>query len=282
MNTRRVSVWSAAVVALLVAASLTRGARAADAAGIYKGSYASYSAGGDYGTVTILINDQGATTCDFYSTPNGYGRITTGGSVAATAPFLAMSCADAGISNGGEWYAVSDSSSLAGGSISGTWTSAVGVMNGVPPPTGSFEATYVSALTAIAPAAMAGFWDDGFGGFTILPAGAGLVITYIGVNTAAYTVAGQPYGPVMGSPLWLVSDVGPTTIFPGTAIILNMYTPAGPTTDQPVPSTVVPWGSLSITFLDCHSATASLTGPITQFPPMYLHMLAGVAGAPGC
>ena len=52
MNTRRVSVWSAAVVALLVAASLTRGARAADAAGIYKGSYASYSAGGDYGTVT--------------------------------------------------------------------------------------------------------------------------------------------------------------------------------------------------------------------------------------
>ena len=195
-----------------------------------------------------------------------------------------MSCAEGGINNGGEgWYAISGSSSLAGGSISGTWTPASGVVNSGPVPTGSFEATYVAALTAIDPAAMAGFWDDGFGGFTILPTGTGLIVTYIGVNTAALTtVSGQPVGPIMGSPLWLVSDVGPTTIFPGTPITLNMYTPASPTVAQPVPSTVVPWGSISITFFDCHSATASLTGPIAEFPPMDLHMLAGVAGAPGC
>ena len=158
MNMNRAPVASASFVALLVAASVTStGAHAANsAAGIYKGTYASYSAGGDYGTVSIVINDQGGTMCDFSSTPNGYGTITTDGSVTSTSPFLAMSCA---FENGGDFYAASNSSSLPGGAITGFWMSYGGEMTGPPEPTGSFEATYVSALTAIDPAAMAGIWQ---------------------------------------------------------------------------------------------------------------------------
>lgn len=282
MNTNRGLVPRAFLVALLLAASLGHSAHAANsAAGIYKGSYASFGAGGDYGTVTIVINDQGATTCDFFSTPNGYGVITTDGSVTSTTPFLAMSCAD-GINNGGEWYAGSDSSSVAGGAIGGTWTSIVGVMTGPPLPTGTFQATYVSALTAIDPAAMAGAWEGGSGAFNFLPADAGFVVSFIGwTNEAHSTVTGVPVGPVAGSPLWLLSDVGPKTIFPGTPVTLNMYVPASSTAAQPIPSTVVPWGSMSITFLDCHDAIGTISGP-TLSALGYMQMIAGVAGAPGC
>ena len=283
MNMNRGSFLSACFVALLLAASVvsTVAHAANSAAGIYKGTYASYAAGGDYGTVTILINDQGGTTCDFFSTPNGYGTITTDGSVTSTSPFLAMSCAE-GISNGGIWYAESISSSLAGGAIAGIWTSIEGVMTGPPEPTGSFEASYVSALTAIAPAAMAGAWEGGPGSLNFLPTDAGLVISFIGwTNEAFTTTGGQPVGPVMGSPIWLLSDVGPTTIFPGTPVTLNMFVSASPQAAQPLPSTVVPWGSISMTFLDCHHAVANMSGPWVA-GPMTLQMLAGVAGSPGC
>ncbi|GAA0706067.1 hypothetical protein GCM10009105_04000 [Dokdonella soli] len=283
MNKGRASFLSASFVAFLVAASLASTAHAADsAAGIYKGSYASYAPGGDYGAVTIVINDQGGTVCDFYSTPNGYGAITTGGSVTSTAPFLGLTCANSGLNNGGAWYATSNSPSVAGGSVSGTWTRVVGPITNSP--TGSFEATYVSGLAAINPAAMAGSWFEPgvLGIFNFLPANAGLVVTYIGVNTVrATTTTGQPIGPALGSPLWLVSEVGPKTILPGTPVNLKMYSPAAPTADQPVPSGVTPWGSIAITFLDCHTAAATLSGPITSFV-MNLQILAGVAGGPGC
>jgi hypothetical protein len=279
MNMNRALVASASFVALLLAASVasTAAHAANSAAGIYKGTYASYSAGGDYGTVSIVINNQGGTTCDFSSTPNGYGTITTDGSVTSTSPYLAMSCAE-GVSNGGEWYAASNSSSLAGGTITGTWTSIVGVMTGPPEPTGSFEASYVSALTAIDPAAMAGIWQgDWLGNLTVLPATAGLVITYIGQNFASDS---EPGTPAAGSPLWLVSGVGPTTILPGTAVTLPMYAPADPTPTQPFPSTIAQWGSITITFLDCRTATALLSGPIGE-TGFNLELLADVAGAAG-
>jgi hypothetical protein len=276
MNTmRRLSGWT--VLALVPATAV-----ATDAAGVYKGSYAGFD-GADRGAVTIVVTDEGRVVCDFRSTPGSFSIITAGGSVSAAAPFLALDCLSSRVSNGSGWYAATDASSCAGGSISGTWTAFEGPISEDPPPTGSFQANWVSPLVPIDPAAMAGLWvgDSLFGAFTLVPAKTGLVVSWMGMtNESRSTPGGTLIGPPLGSPLWLLSDVGPATILPGDTVTVNVVAPRLPTPDLEPPA-VDPSGSLSITFVDCHAATATFqTENLTTVTN--LTQLAGIADAPGC
>jgi len=257
-------------------------AAASGAAGVYKGSYAAFD-GADHGAVTIVVTGEGRVVCDFRSTPGNFSIITTGGSVSASAPFLVLDCVSSRPSNGGAWYAATDASSRAGGSMSGTWTAVEGPISENPPPTGSFEAHWVSPLDPIDPAAMAGMWvgDSLFGAFTLVPAKAGLVVSWMGVsNEARSTPDGTLVGPPAGSPLWLLSDVGPATILPGDTVTLNVVAPRLPTPDLEPPA-VDASGSLSITFVDCHTATAIFETE-NLATVANLTQLAGIADAPGC
>lgn len=291
MASRRISLVFVSFVVAFAFVGFTGSACAgvAGAAGIYKGTYAGFAAGGDHGTVTIVINEQGGTACNFHTTVGNYDSITTGGSVLSTSPYLNLVCGGSGISNGGYWEAQSAAPSMLGGTLSGTWTSAFGAQSESPaPPTGSFETNYVSALTPLDPAAIAGMWagPSFWGGLNILPANAGLVVSYIGVtDTYETSLDGQLVGPPPGSPLWLLSDVGPTTILPGTAITLTMYAPSAPpptlTIPWPAPS-LTTWGTMALTFIDCHTASIILNGPVTSGGSAGIDMIAGVAGSPGC
>jgi|GEM_PF-4109823 len=255
-------------------------------AGIYKGSYSSNAAGGDYGTVTIIIADNGSTACDFHSTPNDTDVITTGGLVTSNSPYMALTCTSAEISFGGSWGAVTDASSITGQSLSGTWTRVTGVSTGSGP-TGTFKATFASALKPIDPAAITGLWyQPGLsdGGFNFLFADSGLLVTYMGVTTWSTTYNGQPTGVPLGTPYWMISAVGPKTVVPGTSFSLNLFAAPNPPPAQTGVSGVTPAGSLKVTFFDCKLATATLSGStfVSGNISWSLHKLAGVANGPGC
>ncbi|HEX7916146.1 hypothetical protein [Rudaea sp.] len=252
--------------------------------GIYKGSYSSDAPGGDYGAVTIIVDGQGNTACNFHSTPTNDERITVGGMVNSSSSHFALTCANAGISFGGGWMATTDSASIAGQSLSGTWKSVFGPS---PPITGTFTATFVSGLSPIDPAAITGLWyQPGMhdGGFNFLFADQGLYVTYMGVTFWAVSFDGKPVGVPLGSPYWLISDVGPQTVLPGTAFSVNVFAPPNPPTTQVGPAQAEPQGSLKIVFFDCKLATATLTG--STFVPSNLswnlHKLVGAANGPGC
>jgi hypothetical protein len=103
----------------------------------------------------------------------------------------------------------------------------------------------------------------------------------MGVSNAAWsTPSGEPLSPPAGSPLWLLSDVGPATILPGTTVDLAVFAPRAPGAD-PAPPAVDAAGTLSITFVDCHAATAAFDTP-TLVTVTSIGLLAGVGDAPEC
>jgi hypothetical protein len=92
---------------------------------------------------------------------------------------------------------------------------------------------------------------------------------------------GTPVGFDIGAPFWLMSGVGPKTIFPGTAVTVGVYGLPPPPSNQPAP---VPAGSLVLVFFDCGIATAALSaaGPIPANIHWDLQKLVGVADGPDC
>ncbi|MDR2012408.1 MAG: hypothetical protein LBQ20_05085, partial [Rhodanobacter sp.] len=110
-------------------------------------------------------------------------------------------------------------------------------------------------------------------GFNILIAPQGLVLFYYGWDND-------------GNRLWLISDIDPAAITPGTPITLNMnqtsgghfLTPANPS------STLSQWGTLKLDFSSCTKGTGSLTSTDGSSAVTFdnLQMIAGVMNAPGC
>jgi hypothetical protein len=125
------------------------------------------------------------------------------------------------------------------------------------------------------PAATGDWYDPAYNGsgFNMIVTGAGLSLYYYGWDAS-------------GNRLWLVSDLGPTKITPGSTITLNMnrtsgghfLTPANPA------STASVWGTLKLNFSSCSAATATLTGNNGSTVVLnHLQMIVGVMNAPpGC
>jgi hypothetical protein len=107
-------------------------------------------------------------------------------------------------------------------------------------------------------------------GFNMLMTGSGLSLFYYGWDSS-------------GRRLWLVSDIGPAQITPGTPITLTMSETNGGIFQAPAnPSTLSPWGTLQLDFSSCTQAAATLSGNDGKVA-LDLQMLAGVMNMPpGC
>jgi len=271
------------LLAVLLAAFGMQGAFAdtpvATGAGIYKGTYSSDAADGDSGTVTIIVNAQGGTACDFKSTQTGNDLITTGGWVKSSTPYLALTCTYAESFVSASWLATTNSSSMAGQSLFGSWQSVAGLDRAA----GTFNAAFVSALNPISPATITGLWYEPGkhdGGFNFLFADQGLLVTYIGVTQWGNVDSkGNPIGVPIGTKYWLISDTGPTTVLPGTSINLAMWTAPGPSSTS---TAVVAAGSFNVIFFDCKLARATLSGPAPFEIIWTIYKLAGVANQSDC
>jgi len=253
----------------LFATLIAFAAGSAHAGPIGQGTYSSVYSGGDYGTVTIVVDAQGNATCDFFSSPN-FVHHQAAGTVTTDSSWYLVNCATPSDATY-HWSASSNPSSAPGNAIIGFWgggTSSTQI-------SGSFTAYYVSTRTdpagSIATGSFAGLWyEPAFTGtgFNILPSSAvGLIVTYYGVNAS-------------GGPLWLISDFGPKTITIGTPITLNMSFSNSGTFQAPL-RVPVAWGRLTITFTSCTTATATLTGTDGNVSEN-LTLLTGVIGMPGC
>ncbi|MDR2011930.1 MAG: Ig-like domain-containing protein [Rhodanobacter sp.] len=86
-------------------------------------------------------------------------------------------------------------------------------------------------------------------GFNITQTSQGLLLFYYGWDSG-------------GNRLWLISDIGPKQIVPGTAVTLNMNETSGGSFLVPaLPKTLTPWGKLTIIFgANGTSTTANLVG----------------------
>jgi len=239
----------------------------ADSIGV--GTYTGIYTGGDYGTVTIVVDAQGNVSCDFFSSP-GFTHHQGTGTVNTNSSWYLVNCVTPG-TDAYYWSASSNPSSVAGSAVIGFWGGGAGNTQ----INGDFTAYYSSIGTdyagSIATGSFAGLWYDHTftgTGFNILPSSAvGLIVTYYGVNAS-------------GGPLWLISDFGPKTIALGSPITLNMsYSNSG--TFQAPLRVPVTWGQLTITFTSCTTATATLTGTDGHVSEN-LTMLTGVIGMPGC
>lgn len=118
--------------------------------------------------------------------------------------------------------------------------------------------------------AVSGVWYDPLlvgSGMNLQMSGSGLLVTYFGWDSN-------------GSRMWLTSDIGPKTIYPNTPIVLNMSYTTGGTFSLPKHN-LAQWGTLTMSFSSCQSATASLWG-IDGQQNMTPVQLAGIAGLPGC
>ena len=256
----RFFVWAFAVLFAFVSHS-------ACAATVGAGTYVGVYSGGDYGTVTIVVDSQGNVTCDFFSSPNFIHHQGTG-TVDTTSWFL-VNCTTPN-SDPNHWSASSNPNSAASNTITGFWgggTSSTQI-------SGNFTTYYVSTKSdpagSISTGAFAGLWyDPSFTGtgFNILPSSAGLIVTYYGVDAS-------------GKPLWLISDIGPKTITIGTAITLNMSHSNAGTFQAPV-RVPVAWGQMTLTFTSCGNATVTLTGTDGTVSEN-LSMLTGVIGMLDC
>lgn len=244
-------------------------ARGTHASPIGQGTYNGIYTGGDYGTVTVVVDAQGNVTCDFFSSPNFIHHLGTG-TVNTDSSWYLVNCATPGTAT---YYlsASSSPSSAAANSIIGSWgggTSDVQV-------SGNYTAYYVSTRTdpagSLTTGAFTGLWyDPSFTGtgFNILPSSAvGLIVTYYGVNAS-------------GGPLWLISDFGPKTITIGSTVTLNMsYSSAG--TFQAPLRVPTSWGTLALTFTSCTKATATLSGTDGTISEN-ITLLTGVIGMLDC
>lgn len=120
------------------------------------------------------------------------------------------------------------------------------------------------------PAAISGLWYDptySGSGFSILASGAGLLVTYYGWDTN-------------GGRLWLISDTGPKKITPGTTITLPMAQGNGGSFSHPARNPTT-WGTLTLKFNSCSTATATLNGTDGQ-QNQNLVLLAGVGNSNLC
>jgi hypothetical protein len=119
-------------------------------------------------------------------------------------------------------------------------------------------------------AALTGLWYDpaySGSGFNVLMSSAGLLLTYSGWDKN-------------GGRLWLISNVGPTSVAPNMTIELAMSYTTGGTFNNPQHNTAA-WGTLLLNFSSCHTATATLSGTDgTQ--NLNLRLLVGGLGLPGC
>ena len=255
--------------AWLFVALIALGSRTVHAGPIGAGTYSGIYTGGDYGTVTIVVDAQGNATCDFFSSPNfihhqGAGTVNTDSS------WYLVNCVTPATSSY-YWSASSNPSSGAGSAIIGSWGG--GTTNAQI--SGTYTAYFISTKSdpagSLSTAAFAGLWYDHTftgTGFNILPSSAvGLIVTYYGVNTS-------------GGPLWLISDFGPKKITIGTAVTLNMSYSNSGTFQAPV-RVPVTWGQLTLTFTSCTTATATLSGTDGTVSEN-LTILTGVIGMLDC
>jgi len=120
------------------------------------------------------------------------------------------------------------------------------------------------------PQSVTGLWYDqkySGSGFNFQMSGSGLLVTYFGWDAT-------------GNRMWLISDIGPASITPGTSIALNMSYTVGGTFNNPMHN-AAQWGNLILNFSNCHAATATLSGKDgTQY--LNLQQLSGVVGLPSC
>lgn len=250
------------LIALSACVSLP-GRAASVGAGTYTGTYS----GDDYGPVTIVVDAQGNATCDFFSTPNLVHH-QSAGTTSTVSGWFQINCSSA--ANAPYWRASSNSNSTPGYGIIGFWGGSVGSTT----TSGDFTAYYASPTTdpagSIQTGSFVGLWyDPSFTGtgFNILPSGAGLLVTYYGVDAN-------------GKSLWLNSDIGPTTIKIGSSITLNMSYSNSGTFQAPLRNSVH-WGQLTLDFTSCTKATATLTGTDGTISEN-LSILATAYGMPGC
>jgi hypothetical protein len=123
-------------------------------------------------------------------------------------------------------------------------------------------------------ASVTGEWYDpayNGSGFNLIMADAGLTLYYYG------------WGDNAGNRLWLISDIGPKQITPGSTITLNMHETNGGNFLAPaLPSTSTVWGTVQLNFSSCTQATATLSGKDGTVN-LNLQMLAGVLNLlPNC
>ncbi|MDR2013735.1 MAG: hypothetical protein LBQ20_12060 [Rhodanobacter sp.] len=128
---------------------------------------------------------------------------------------------------------------------------------------------------ASAPVVTGDWYDPAYdgSGFNMLMAQQGLALFYYGWDND-------------GNRLWLISDVTPASIMPGSSVTLNMsVTNDGRFLTPAKPSTLSSWGTLQLDFSSCTRATGTLTSTdgnsIVTFN--HLQMIVGVMdGPPGC
>jgi len=270
--------------------------------GTYTGTYSSFNSNGDSGTVEITVDAYGAVSCDFYSTAKNMHYTASGSANASPSntgisygppggPFgpvvwlinTSINCVNGPRINPGgpadpvapppsTFFAAqvvflwADSVGL-GGYQAGTWISASGDAGefsvGFPPST--------NATAVINSAALTGLWYDpkySGSGFNIVESTAGLIVTYYGWDKS-------------GQRLWLTSAIGPSQIALGQSITLNLTQTVNGTFVTPAsPSTAAPWGTITLTFTGCTSATATLTGADGGMTES-LTLLVGLSGL-GC
>jgi hypothetical protein len=108
-------------------------------------------------------------------------------------------------------------------------------------------------------------------GFNMLVSSSGLILYYYGWDSH-------------GNRLWLVSDLGPTQITPGTSIRVNMNQTNGGVFSMPaLPGTSTVWGTLQLDFSSCTKATGALAGNDGSTVTFNnLLMIVGVNIPPGC
>ncbi len=263
MQSKNGKIWKrAACLFGLLLAGAALNAHAQSAAGTYTGTYS----GSDNGTVTIVIDGTGAVSCDFFSNPNQTHYRSSGGVAWFNSQFN-ISCQSA-VNAGYIWVASSYSFVSPGQSFSGPWSASVNGKDG----NGSFSVSAASGggSGALNNAAISGLWYDptySGSGFNLFSSGVGLLVTYYGWDAG-------------GNRMWLISDIGPTSIVPGSAITLNMNYTTGGVFNNPKHNGVV-WGTLSLNFSSCKAATATLSGKDGNLTE-HIVVLANVAGAPGC
>ncbi|MEO8802541.1 MAG: hypothetical protein ABI304_05500 [Rudaea sp.] len=272
--------------------------------GTYTGTYGSFTDGGDSGTVTLTVDAYGAVKCDFYSTKHKTHYIADG-SANASPSGTSVSYGSAGqpmgtpipltatsincvngprINSGGPESGASNpdsSSTFFAAQINLNWAPSVGVASfsqgtwiSADGDAGEFSIDFPSSsdsAAAVNPNALTGSWYDPTytgAGFSITGAAAGLMVTYYGWDKT-------------GERLWLISAVGPSEISLGQSITLELGKTAGGGYATPAPpSTIAVWGTLTLTFTSCTTATATLDGSDGRLTES-LTLLAGVENL-GC
>jgi hypothetical protein len=227
-------------------------------AGTYTGTYY----GGDTGTVSIVVDQNGGVTCNFVSATTGTNYSGTG-SVYTTSPFYINCSSAASASN----FLSASASGTAGGTISGNLAAQAASST-------SFQGNFTASYTApgnINLQSLTGLWYDQSytgSGFNLLGSSAGLAVTFYGFASN-------------GNLLWL-TGVGPTSITVGTTVSIKMATNSGGTFTKPVNNSAnSPWGTLQLTFSSCTAASAVLTGTDGTVTEALVPLVV-VQGAPGC